>query len=417
MTKSLLSSLGLVLGVGILMNIIIPQPQAEEPEPMPALFWEIQSIDTMKYSRDLAREKMNDQGFDQTIDGQVAKIASTNATHVAIGTPYDPEFLPMLTKWVNAARRHGLGVWFRGNQSGWEGWFGYPEISGTAHAERTTQFVERNMGLFRDGDVFDPCPECENGGLGDPRQTGDANGYRNFLIDEYGSLEKFFQKNGLDVRVVFSMNGDVAKLVMNKDTVRQMGNVITVDHYVRSPEDLATYAKGLAEATGAKILIGEFGFPIPDLHGDVPEEEQKNLVESALAGAARQGAILGINYWVSFGGSTALWDDEKNVENPAINAIKAYFQPNIYVGHVTDAYHNPIRGASISTGYGNTRTDSGGKFQIPLVGKISAQISASGYYDAQIILDENFPQGDIALTPSGNSTVRNFFQKIRGVFR
>ena len=89
-------------------------------------YWEIQSIDTMKYSRDMARERNKDMVFEKIIESVVEKIASTGATHVAIGTPYDEEFLPFLQTWVIAARKENLNVWFRGNFSGWEGWFDYP---------------------------------------------------------------------------------------------------------------------------------------------------------------------------------------------------------------------------------------------------------------------------------------------------
>src|SRR3989339_935814 len=67
-------------------------------------WWEFQSIDTMKYSRDLAREKLNNQEFDQVINQQVANIASAGASHVGIATPYDEEFFPFLKRWVDAAR-------------------------------------------------------------------------------------------------------------------------------------------------------------------------------------------------------------------------------------------------------------------------------------------------------------------------
>src|SRR5690554_3348505 len=79
--------------------------------------WEIQSIDTMKISRDLAREKSEDETFDEIINHQVKLIAETGATHVAIGTPYDEEFIPYMEKWVDASRRYDLNVWFRGNFS------------------------------------------------------------------------------------------------------------------------------------------------------------------------------------------------------------------------------------------------------------------------------------------------------------
>ena len=96
-------------------------------------FWEVQSIDTMKYSRDLSREKLKDPSFDTVIDRQVKAIAETGATHVAISTPYDEEFLPILKRWASAARNYNLKIWFRGNWSGWEKWFDYKSISREEH--------------------------------------------------------------------------------------------------------------------------------------------------------------------------------------------------------------------------------------------------------------------------------------------
>src|SRR3989344_4870027 len=123
-------------------------------------YWEIQSIDTMKYSRDLAREKLQDRSFLVTIDSQVKKIAETGATHVAIGTPYDEEFIPYLKAWVDSARRYNLKVWFRGNFSGWEEWFNYPKIGRAEHLLKLASFISKNPHLFGDGDLFTTCPEC-----------------------------------------------------------------------------------------------------------------------------------------------------------------------------------------------------------------------------------------------------------------
>ena len=49
--------------------------------------WEVRSVDTVKYSRDVAREKENDPSYDEVINLQVKNIANLGATHVAIGTP------------------------------------------------------------------------------------------------------------------------------------------------------------------------------------------------------------------------------------------------------------------------------------------------------------------------------------------
>ncbi len=58
--------------------------------------WKFQSIDTMKTSRDLAREHLKDPNFSDVVDRQVSDIAKTGATHIAIATPYDDEFLPII---------------------------------------------------------------------------------------------------------------------------------------------------------------------------------------------------------------------------------------------------------------------------------------------------------------------------------
>lgn len=91
----------------LILPVVNPQPQVEMVP-----LWEVRSIDTVKYSRDLASEKLEDPSFDEVIDLQVKNIAQTGATHVAIGTPYDPKFLPFLRKWVSAARKNRLNVWF-----------------------------------------------------------------------------------------------------------------------------------------------------------------------------------------------------------------------------------------------------------------------------------------------------------------
>ena len=117
-------------------------------------FFEVQSIDTMKYSRDTAGEMLTKPSFDDVIDQQVKNIAGTGATHVAIGTPYDNQFIPFLARWVKVARRYKLKVWFRGNLSGWEGWFGYEKINREQHKQGIRAFITKNSNLFEDGDIF-----------------------------------------------------------------------------------------------------------------------------------------------------------------------------------------------------------------------------------------------------------------------
>ena len=303
-------------------DISIPK---EGQEGTPKRTWQIRSADTMKYSRDLSLEKNNDPTFDQTINSQVKGIKNLNATHVAIGTPYDQKFNPMIKRWVKATREENLNVWFRGNFSSWQGWFGEDKSENRQnHTEMIRSFIKNNPGLFEDGDIFSPCPECENGGPGDPRANGDVVGHRRFLIDERNAALEEFEKIGKKVMVLDSMNFDVAQLVMDQETAKAMGGIILIDHYVKTPESLEADVKYLAAKTGAKIMLGEFGAPIPDIHGKMTDEQQAEWIENALALLKDDRELIGLNYWVSVGGSTAIFKGD-NTPKPAAQVLKKYF--------------------------------------------------------------------------------------------
>lgn len=287
--------------------------------------WGVRSIDTVKYSRDISREKLNDPTFYAQIDKQVANISSTGATHVALGTPYDGEFIPILTLWVKSARAHNLKVWFRGNFSGWEGWFNYPKIDRQAHLAATKDFITKHKELFADGDIFSACPECENGGPGDPRTTRDVSGARNFLIDEYKICLNGFSNINIKASCNFdSMNYDVATLIMDKDTTKALGGVVVIDHYVKTPEKLKSDIEVLATKSGGKIVLGEFGVPIPDINGKLTESEQADWLEKALSLLSTDQNLIGLNYWVNVGGSTELWDANGNPKKAVVNITKYY---------------------------------------------------------------------------------------------
>lgn len=287
--------------------------------------WTVESIDTMKYSRDLTAEKIHDPAFDKIIDEQVHAIAQTGATHVAIATPYDQEFVPMLARWVAAARKYNLKIWFRGNFSGWENWFDHASITRDEHLVLLRAFIKNNANLFADGDIFTPCPECENGGPGDPRQNGDVEGHRLFLIAEYQASQREFLAVHKKVSVGYdSMNYDVALKVMDAKTTQALGGVVTIDHYVSSPDKLVSTIQTLASASGGKIFLGEFGVPIPDIHGNMTDKEQAAWIEEALTKLAKEPEVIGVNYWVGFGGSTKLWNDDGSPRT-AVGVLTSFF--------------------------------------------------------------------------------------------
>ena len=349
-----------------LLGISIPSIVIAQDEPVRPIFWEIESVDAMKYSRDVAREKLSDKAYDVIIENQVKVIADSGATHIAIGTPYDAEFLPFLKRWVEAARRHNLNVWFRGNWSGWEGWFEYPKISRTQHIAKTKEFILKNRSLFKDGDVFVACPECENGGPGDPRNNGDLKGHRDFLIDEHEMMEDAFNEIGKDVMFnINSMNGDVARLVMDKETTKSLGGIIAIDHYVKTKEKLVNDIKQLASDGEAKIVLAEFGAPIPDIHGNLNETAQAKWIYEALNEVAKLPEVVGVNYWVGFGGSTSLWNPQTYVPKLGATVLSTAFNPPTVSGTLKDELDRPITKARIKNEYGETLSDSNGKFVLP----------------------------------------------------
>lgn len=400
----------------IFQQIAWPAATVAAPNPSTPHFWDFQSIDTMKYSRDLAREKLHDPGFDAVIDMQVKNIAATGATHVAIGTPYDEEFLPFLARWVSAARRYDLLIWFRGNFAGWEGWFDYPKISRTEHLVKTETFILANSFYFEDGDVFTACPECENGGAGDPRRNGDLAGHRQFLIAEHEIVKNDFQKLGKKVISYYhSMNADVASLVMDKDTTAKLGGVVTIDHYVETPEQLAGDIQDLARKSGGQIVLGEYGFPIPDLHEDLTGEEQADFLGRALAGLRATEELIGLNYWTSVGGSTALWDSQ-GTPRRAVGVIEKYYRPKVFAVIVKDELDRQVPTAEISVNGTSLENDAASVWNIPFTEgqETIVDVSAEGYGNQHLVIRPNPDQSvEIALAKEKKNRFYRFLEFLK----
>lgn len=364
-------------------------------------WWPVQSVDTMKYSRDLARQYAHSNDDDGFIDQQVKEIADTGATHVAIATPYDDEFAPTLHKWVTAARKYHLKVWFRGNWAGWEGWFDAPKISRAEHLQKTKDFLDKNADLFEDGDIFSACPECENGGSGDPRMTGDVQGYRKFLIDEHDMMRKAFVKMGKDVNYSYnSMNADVARLVMDKSTTKALGGLVVIDHYVPTSEQLASDIKAISEKSGGKVVLGEFGAPIPDLQGDMTEQQQAEWLGETLALLSQEKELVGVNYWTAVGGTTGLWNSNL-APRQGVSALTNWYKQWHIQGKVVDKDKGPISNAKLIVGTIIYNTNDQGEFYIQSKDKPGfLTVSAPGYQDYVLAFDKPVPLDlEIRLTP------------------
>lgn len=340
-------------------------------------FWPLVSVDTMKYSRDRARE----EGMLARIPDLVARVAALHPTHIAIGTPYDEEFYPVLKAWVDAARANNLKVWFRGNWSGWEGWFGYPKLTAVAeHHTKTKAFIERHPELFAAGDVFTPAPEPENGLIRDPRHAGgNREAFLAFLGESYRTCQAAMKRIGREVRCgYFSMNGDIARDIMTKEAVASSGGVLVVDHYVKEPDQLVRDIEQMYGQYGFPVVLGEFGAPIPDIHGKMTDEQQAKYISDVLLGLLPlKEKVGGVNYWTAFDGTTQLFQADLT-PRPATRTLSILYRPVILHGTVTDQFHIPIEGVTLSVANGavSITTDIDGMYVMPLPGN-TAQVVVS----------------------------------------
>lgn len=369
-----------------LLTIILLSSTSSTVSALASSWWTIQSIDTMKYSRDLSGQILdNPDAFQSVIDIQVKDIAKAGATHVAIATPYDEKYIPVLKMWVASARANNLKVWFRGNFSGWEGWFGFPAIDRETHKRMLTDFLASHSELFESGDLFSSCPECENGGPGDPRQTGDTEGHRKFLIDEYSIAKNAFFLMGKNVTPnLMSMNGDVARVIMDEETTQKLGGYVVIDHYVRTPEKMISDIREIAKQSKGKIILGELGAPIPDLQGEMTEREQQKWLDQTLSSLAMEKSVVGINYWVGFGGSTQLWNDGGS-PRLAVETLYRYFVPPAATGIVRGRDNSPLSGVTVKTPWQATTTKSDGTFVLPLsANDDEVSFFATGYHAQKV---------------------------------
>jgi hypothetical protein len=403
----------ILISLLIILGFFQTKPVSAEVEQ--PRWWSVQAIDTVKYSRDVSREKENDQAFDNVIEAQVREIANTGATHVAVGSPYDAEFIPFLHRWVKFARKYNLKVWFRGNFSGWEGWFDYQPISREEHLKKLKDFITSNGDLFENGDIFTSCPECENGGSGDPRSTGDVIGFRNFLIDEYKTTRDAFRLTGKSVITnYYPMNADVAKLIMDKETTKALGGVVVIDHYVDTPDQMASDIKEIANNSGGKIVLGEFGAPIPDIQGDMDETQQANWIDQTLSRLVKIDSLIGLNYWTSVGGSTEIWTENRYAKK-GVAVLKKYFLPRTFKGFIYDEAGGKVKGAILSSKVKSTLSGGNGEFSLAFIEENEPiTISADGYF-AQTYMAQDAADAKVIMVKEKESilfSIRKFFNQL-----
>ncbi|GEM_PF-790491 len=340
-------------------------PASKKVEPL----WPIECVDTMKYSRDKAREWAKRTKLQTYIDYDIKMVKESGANCIAIDTAYDEEFVPFLKKWVESARAAGLKIWFRGNMSAWEGWFNYKKYTDIKdHHKDIRTFVTKHPDLFEDGDIFTPVHEPENGLPNIWETEARKEAYRQFISDSYDKCVESFNEIGVSVSCnYFSTSGHIGLGVITPELAQKLGFVV-VDYYVSDPRQMEKDIQALHERLGVKVVLGEFGAPIPDINGTFTKEEQAQFVKDLLEVFYRNRDIIqGINYWVLSDGSTSLLDT-KGDPKPVYSVLQDYFEPIEVHGTVEDKTGKSIEGAVVSLeAFGRTATTSGdGVFSITL---------------------------------------------------
>ena len=367
--------------------------------------WQIRAVDTMKTSRDKARVRLYDLKFDTEIEKELLTIKNMGANYAAIDTPYDEEFLPYLKRWIKQARKTDLKIWFRGNWSNWEGWFDYPKnLTPEKHQAKTAEFIETHPELFEDGDIFDPCPECENAGFW--KQPDDNAKYNEFIQNQRIVLKNSFNKINKKVYTnIFSIIGGRAKEVLDKKTLDALDNIVTIDHYIKDPSSMTEYINYFSKNFQTKVLVGEFGAPIPDINGSMDEEQQALFINEVLRELYKNKTdVLGINYNVLSLGTTKLLNDD-GTERQAVDVVKNYFIPGVVKGTVTNTLGDLLKNIPVRTsdGLNSTATGRQGHYTISIPAS-TVDIAVGGNKYKTIVQKEVVDRGaeitnDVVLEP------------------
>jgi len=251
------------------------------------------------------------------IANDVNLSASLNTTHITVDTPYDDPGYAQ--QWVDAIRAAGKHVWFRMSYDSWLGIYGAAATMTPAGYESAMRaFILAHPGLFQPGDIFDPCPEPEQGAYWaatygpswdwSPAPPNAATReYNAFVRDTSSIAAAAFQQIGVTgvTTTVRSMNPFIVEHDLEPSTVAQLGRV-TIDSYPEAgTTDPATAARarvdemnGIENQWRVPIVVGEMGYSTQALVSDAVQEPVLSAEFRALQGLPY---LAGVNYWTGAG--------------------------------------------------------------------------------------------------------------------
>lgn len=277
----------------------------------------IASIDTMKESRDTETRPLSSS---EILD--IVKLsASVNTNYITVDTHWD--YSNYLQQWVNAIRATGRHVWFRSQPNQWENQNGATGTMTPAQYEAAEQnFILTHASLFQTGDIFDACPEPEQGHYWfkqyDEHWTSNApnsatRDYNAFIRDTTDVADTAFQQKGIHgvITTIRSTNTFFASHpdVFEQATTEKLGR-ITIDSYPEeSTTDPVTAAnvrvdelKTIENIWHLPIIIGEMGY---SNQVEVDDMTQQNVLKAELQAIEPLSYVAGVNYWVGPGTNTS----------------------------------------------------------------------------------------------------------------
>jgi len=312
-----------------------PTPIVNNPSPK-AGSWEIQSVSSMKESKDRVCGP-RDRAF---VEKWVDKAKELGANYVAIETPYDnPDCgssLEYTKTWVNAVRSRGLKIWHRHMFLSFEGIYSASKNPGDDYLGKIYKYIKDNSWMFQEEDIFTPAPEPQNGGISGITYCAqnvcifkDAPHFNSWLRSSVDISEKAFGEIGLAGKMkigFFGFDGFTAWGSMNPDwngiledaTIAKMGN-IAIDHYPELCGDTMENALNELEKRypGIPIFISEWG--------SVGQNNIENQARTSMEAAKRPG-VIGFNYWhMGVGGNEALINEDFSVR-PQFDEVQSFFK-------------------------------------------------------------------------------------------
>jgi len=227
----------------------------------------------------------------------------------------------------------------------------------------------------------------------------DIPAHQAFLVQEYLAVKDLFKKLNKDVKAnMFSMNYDIALKVMDPVTTAKLDGVVVIDHYVDTPDTLANDIVALANYSKGKIILGEWGAPIPDIHGNMSEQDQSDWVEKALGRLAYVDQLIGLSYWTNIGGTTSLWND-KIEPKKAVTVLTSYYNPKAITLKIKSDLGLDVKNVKVNLLGKIFTSANNGDILIPAFSKyVSIKIEAPKYHASTVDIAPGTKEKFITIT-------------------